>query len=65
MNQDIAVLKERADAARLLYKQNKLTRNQASSEIKPYIAAVNKKAKELSSKYGVRPKYVFINSYLR
>jgi hypothetical protein len=65
MNQDIRVLKERAEAARLLYKRNEITREEAHAQIKPYIMAVNHKSKELSKKYGRPAKYVFISSFLR
>jgi hypothetical protein len=65
MNKEFAKLKDRADKARILYKQNKLTRAEAIAEVTPYVLAFNSKSKEIAKKYGQRPGQMNISSYLR
>lgn len=65
MNDEIKALKDRADKARILYKKNFITREEAIAEIKPYIEVFNKKSKAIAKKYNQRPKLLNIASYLR
>lgn len=65
MSDEIKILKERADIARLLYKRNIIARNEAYSIIYPYILAYNKKSKVIAKKYNVRPKKIHFASFVR
>jgi hypothetical protein len=62
---NIKSLKDRADKARILYKKNLITREEAIAEIKPYIEACNKKSEAIAKKYKQRPKLLNVASYLR
>lgn len=59
------ILLDRADAARLLYKKNLITREEAIKCIKPYVEAYNTTSKEIAKKYNMSPKKIHIASFLR
>ncbi|WP_311080944.1 hypothetical protein [Paenibacillus polymyxa] len=65
MNPEIAALKERAESYKILYKTNQVSRDEALSNIQPYIDKVNAKATELAKKFNVRPKLVTVTGFLR
>lgn len=65
MNDEVKALKDRADKARILYKRNLITRDEAIAEIKPYIEVFNEKSKAIAKKYNQRPKLLNVASYLR
>lgn len=65
MNNEIAILKERAETYKALYQTRQVGREEALENIEPYIKAVNEKATQLAKKYNVRPKLVTITGFLR
>lgn len=65
MNLEIQILKERAESYKVLYQTNQVNRDEAISNIQPYIDAVNAKAKALAKKFNVRPKLVTVAGFLR
>lgn len=65
MEEEIALLKQKAEEGRILYKQNKIIREEAKQHIIPYINEVNNKSKEIAKKYGQKPRLVNFNSFIR
>lgn len=65
MNEQIRLLKDRADKARILYKKNMITRSEAHAEIMPYILAYNEISKKIAKKYNVKPGAINFASYVR
>lgn len=65
MNSKIQILKERAEIARILYNQNKITRGEAHAEIIPYILEVNKASERIAKKYNQHPKKIDFSSFIR
>ncbi|WP_342435932.1 hypothetical protein NSS79_20635 [Paenibacillus sp. FSL L8-0436] len=65
MSPEIAALKGRAESYKLLYKTNQVGRDEALSNIQPYIDAVNTKATALAKKFNVRPKLITVTGFLR
>lgn len=65
MNIETIKLKDRADKARIMYKQNLISREEAIAEVKPYINLFNAKSKEIAKKHGCRPKFINFISYIR
>jgi hypothetical protein len=62
---ELALLKEQADKARILYARNLITREQAKADCTPYITAFNEKATEIARKYNQRPKKISFASFIR
>ena len=65
LNSDIRYWKNRAEGARALYRQNKITRAEAYEDILPYIELYNKKSKEIAKKYNQNPKTINFASFVR
>lgn len=65
MSDEIRILKERADAARILYKRNMIDRDEVFFEIYPYIVAYNERSKEIAKQFNIRPKQIHFASFLR
>lgn len=65
MRSEIKILLERAEIARLSYKKNLITREEAKKEIMPYITAYNEKAKQIAKKYNAKPKLINFSSFIR
>jgi hypothetical protein len=63
--QNLKALKDKADKARILYKQNKITRAEANAAVMPYILMFNKRSEKIAKKYNQRPKYMNFASYVR
>ena len=55
----------KAKEIRCLYGTGKITREQALAQLKPYIDLVNEKSIKLAKKFGVKPKLVTLETYLR
>jgi len=65
MDNETSVLKVKAEVARELYRNGKITRKEAEKEITPYLAKVNVRMKELATKYNQKPKLISLTSFLR
>jgi hypothetical protein len=65
MAHELAVLKEQAEKARVLYGRNLITRKEAQEQCKPYIEAFNAKATEIAKKYNQRPKKISFATFIR
>lgn len=65
MNERIRSLKDQADKARILYKKNIISRDEAYLEIMPYIVTYNETAKRIAKKHNVRPGTINFASYIR
>lgn len=65
MTHELAVLKEQADKARVLYARNLITREEAKTQSTPYITAFNEKATAIARKYNQRPKKISFASFIR
>jgi hypothetical protein len=65
MDDKVRKLKYEADAARLLYKQNQITREFCKQLVQPYIDYYNEKSTEIAKKHGVKPKFINFISYIR
>lgn len=65
MTEDNKTLKMLAFEARSAYYEGKVTRDEALEKVKPYLDAVNNRAKELSKQFNVRPKKVTVHSFMR
>lgn len=65
MRDEVKTLRDNAEKARLKYHSKLITREQAKEEIMPYINACNTFAKQLAKKYGVRPRLINFNSFIR
>jgi meiotically up-regulated gene 157 (Mug157) protein len=65
MDEQIQALKNRADSARILYKQNIINRKAAEILIMPYINAFNEKSTSVAKRYHMRPKLINFSSYIR
>lgn len=59
------LLKENADKARMLYRSNLISREEAVKDIQPFIETFNAKSKEIAKKYNQRPKTISVISFLR
>jgi len=57
--------KDRAEKARMLYRQGQIDLNEVRTQANPYIIEVNNKSKELAKKYGVRAKTFNLKAWLR
>ena len=58
-------LKNRAEIAKMKYKNNLITREEAKKEIQPFIDYANKKAVELAKKYNQQPRKISFIAYVR
>ena len=65
MTDDVLKLKVNAEYYRDLYRIGKCTREEALSEIMPYLDKVNEKGRELAKKYNQRYKPVSFASFVR
>lgn len=65
MNEEIKQYKLLAEIARAEYRANQITREEAKERITPYIEAVNKRSKELATKYNQKYKPVSFSGYVR
>ena len=55
MKKDIEIIKNVAEDARILYRLNLISREEAKVLINPYLKEVNKKAIELAKIYNTKP----------
>lgn len=58
-------LKLQAEQAKIKYKNNLITREEAKKEIQPFIDYANTKAVELAKKYNQKPRRISFISYVR
>lgn len=58
-------LKQKALIAKLMYQTNRITREEARTEIQPFIDLFNEKSKEIAKKYNQKPKTISFISYVR
>lgn len=65
MNTNIAILKQKAEEARALYRTGAITRDEAVKMIKPYQTAFNEISVEKAKQYHLRPQKFSVNAYLR
>ena len=65
MDAEIKKLKDRADKSRILYKKNLISREEAESNIMPYINEYNRRTNAIARKYKMSPKYIKFQSYIR
>lgn len=65
MNEEIKVLKQEAEMARMEYRAGHISRGEAQERITPYLDMVNTKSKELAKKYNQKPKLVNFSAYVR
>ena len=65
MSEEVKILRERADKGRMLYRSNQIKIDEAKEMVMQYLNAVNKRAKELAVKFGMKPKKVNFYSFVR
>lgn len=65
MSEYVQQLKQKAEVARMAYRQGLITREEAKEEITPYLNALNSRSRELAKKYNQKPKLVSFISYIR
>lgn len=65
MKDNIAVLKQKAEEARMLYRAGAISRDEAVKLIKPYQQAFNEVSVEKAKQYHLRPQRFSVNAYLR
>jgi len=65
MTEETKNLKLTANEAKFNYMTGKISRDEAIKLIKPYLQAVNEKSKEMAKKFGLRPKMVSVNGFMR
>nr|DAF40847.1 MAG TPA: hypothetical protein [Caudoviricetes sp.] len=65
MNDEVRILKNEAEKARVLLRSGIIDLTEAKVKVKPYIDLVNKKSKEIAKKYNQRPRMVTASSFLR
>jgi hypothetical protein len=65
MNDEVRILKNEAEKARVLLRSGIIDLTEAKVKVKPYIDLVNKKSKEIAKKYNQRPRMVTTSSFLR
>lgn len=65
MNDEVRILKNEAEKARVLLRSGIIDLTEAKVRVKPYIDLVNKKSKEIAKKYNQRPRMVTASSFLR
>lgn len=58
-------LKNKAERARIEYRNNLISREEAKKEIQPFIDYANKKAVELAKKYNQKPRKISFIAYVR
>jgi len=57
--------RRQAEDARTKYRLGVITRDQAVTQIAPYVDAFNRKSRELAGKYNCHPKAFSLAAYLR
>lgn len=65
MNDEVRILKNEAEKARVLLRSGIIDLTEAKVKVKPYIDLVNKKSKEIAKKYNQRPRLVNVSAFLR
>lgn len=65
MTDEIRLLREQAECAKIGYLSGGLTWEEAAERIKPYAAAFNEKSKELATKHHMRPQKFSLTAFLR
>lgn len=65
MTEETKALKEQAFEAKKNFMIGMLNRDEAKKLIDPYLAAVNKRSKELAKKFNMRPKLVSFTGFMR
>lgn len=65
MNDEVRILKNEAEKARLLLRSGIIDLTEAKVKVKPYIDLVNKKSKEIAKKYNQKPRLVNASAFLR
>lgn len=65
MDAKTLLLRDKAEKGRILYRSNKISRNEACGYVEPYLNAVNDKAILIAKKYNMKPKRVSFKSFVR
>lgn len=65
MTDEIRLLREQAECAKIGYLSGELTREEAAERIRPYAAAFNEKSKKLAVKHHMRPQKFSLAAFLR
>lgn len=58
-------LKKQADIAKMMYKTNRITRDEAKAEIQPYIDTFNETSKRIAKKYNQKVKVISFATFIR
>lgn len=65
MNTKVAILKDKAEKARMMYRSGDIELREAKTQVTPYAEAVNSRSKELASKYGLKAQRFNLKAWLR
>ena len=65
MTDEIRLLREKAECAKIGYLAGEISREEAESVIKPYADAFNTKSRELARKYHMRPQKFSMTAFFR
>lgn len=65
MTDEIRLLREQAECAKIGYLSGRISRDEAAERIKPYAAAFNEKSKELAAKHHMSPQKFSLTAFLR
>lgn len=65
MSEEVKALKDMAEKGRILYRSSQIDIKEAKAMVMPYLNAVNKRAKELATKFGMRARKVSFYSFVR
>lgn len=65
MTDEVKMMQQQAEEGRSLYRMGEIQVDEAKEMVMPYLNAVNKRAKELAVKFGMKPKKVNFYSFVR
>lgn len=65
MTEEVAIMRQRAIEARIMYKTGEIAREEAKVIISLYLDEMNKKSLELAKKYNQKHKKVTFSSFVR
>lgn len=65
MNDQMKLLKHKADTAKGLYRLGRISRTEAMADISKYLTEANKRAEEIAKRYGRKHKQITAAAYLR
>lgn len=65
MTDEVKRLRMKAEEGRALYRAGEIEIKEAKEMVMPYLNAVNRRAKELAVKFGMKPKKVNFYSFVR